>query len=41
MCYHLRKCSPRVIQRTTCPLERNNYIDHFLFTKTQEDCKKK
>ncbi len=41
MCYHLRKCSPRVIRRTSCPLERNNYIDHFLFTKTPEDCKKK
>ena len=30
-CYHLKKCAPRVIKRSECPLERNNYIDHFLF----------
>ena len=41
MCYHLRKCTPRVIQRTECPLEKNNYIDHFLFTQSPEDCEMK
>ena len=23
-----------------CPLEKNNYIDHTLFTKSSEDCRK-
>ena len=22
-----------------CPLEKNNYIDHTLFTKSSEDCR--
>jgi hypothetical protein len=41
MCYHLRKCAPRVIRRSECPLERNNYIDHFLFVRTQTACRQK
>lgn len=41
MCYHLKKCTPRVIRRTECPLERNNYIDHFLFTQSSEECEQK
>lgn len=40
-CYHLRKCAPRVIRRAECPLEKNNYIDHFLFVDTQTECKQK
>ena len=40
-CYHLKKCTPRVIRRAECPLERNNYIDHFLFVPTQTDCRQK
>ena len=40
-CYHLKKCAPRVIRRAECPLERNNYIDHFLFVPTQTDCRQK
>lgn len=40
-CYHLKKCAPRVIRRSECPLERNNYIDHFLFVPTQTDCRQK
>ena len=40
-CYHLKKCAPRVIRRTECPLERNNYIDHFLFVESQSDCRQK
>jgi len=40
-CYHLKKCAPRVIRRAECPLERNNYIDHFLFMETQTDCRQK
>ena len=27
--------------RTECPLEKNNYIDHYLFTQTNEECKQK
>ena len=40
-CYHLKKCAPRVIRRAECPLERNNYIDHFLFVPTQTECRQK
>ena len=40
-CYHLRKCAPRVIRRAECPLEKNNYIDHFLFVDTQTECRQK
>eukprot|EP00095_Tigriopus_kingsejongensis_P005001 snap_masked-scaffold139_size317827-processed-gene-0.5 protein:Tk05001 transcript:snap_masked-scaffold139_size317827-processed-gene-0.5-mRNA-1 annotation:"kelch domain-containing protein" len=39
MCYHLRSCSPRVIKNQACPLEKNNYIDHMLFTKTTAQCR--
>ena len=35
-CYHLKKCAPRVIRRSECPLEQNNYIDHFLFVGKQK-----
>lgn len=38
LCYHLKKCSPRMIRQTECPLERNNYIDHYLFTQSPEEC---
>ena len=41
MCYHVKKCAPREIVRTECPLEKNNYIDHYLFTQTNEECKQK
>lgn len=39
MCYHLKSCSPRVIKNQECPLEKNNYIDHTLFTDSTEQCK--
>ena len=28
MCYHLRSCVPKLVKRSECPLEKNNYIDH-------------
>ena len=28
------------LQMQECPLEKNNYIDHTLFTKSSEDCRK-
>ena len=41
MCYHLRGCAVRVIVNRECPIEPNNYIDHTLFTKNDEECKSK
>jgi len=41
MCYHLKSCSRRVIRRRECPLEPNNYIDHHLFTRTDELCQQR
>ncbi len=41
MCYHLKSCSPRIIRSQECPLEKNNYIDHTLFTKSTEQCRQK
>ena len=40
-CYHLKSCSVRVIKNRECPIEPNNYIDHTLFTKNDEECKSK
>jgi len=40
MCYHLKSCAPRIIRSMECPLEKNNYIDHTLFTKSSEDCRR-
>jgi N-acetylneuraminic acid mutarotase len=40
MCYHLKSCSPRIIRSQECPLEKNNYIDHTLFTKSTEACRR-
>jgi len=39
MCYHLRSCVPKLVKRSECPLEKNNYIDHRLFVQTDPDCR--
>ena len=39
MCYHLRSCVPKLVKKSECPLEKNNYIDHRLFTPSDESCR--
>ena len=37
-CYHLRSCVPKLVKRSECPLEKNNYIDHKLFVQSDRQC---
>jgi len=39
MCYHLRSCVPKLVKRSECPLEKNNYIDHRLFVQSDRQCR--
>jgi len=39
MCYHLRSCVPKLVKRSECPLEKNNYIDHRLFIQSDRQCR--
>jgi len=39
LCYHLRSCVPKLVKRAECPLEKNNYIDHRLFTQSDRQCR--
>ena len=39
MCYHLRSCVPKLVKKSECPLEKNNYIDHRLFTQSDGECR--
>lgn len=39
MCYHLRSCVPKLVKRSECPLEKNNYIDHRLFVQSDRLCR--
>lgn len=38
LCYHLRSCVPKLVKRSKCPLEKNNYIDHKLFVQSDRQC---
>ncbi|QQP48657.1 Uncharacterized protein FKW44_009034 [Caligus rogercresseyi] len=40
-CYHLKSCVPRVVLNYECPILKNNYIDHYLFTASEAKCKEK
>jgi len=39
MCYHLRSCVPKLVKKSECPLEKNNYIDHRLFIQEDRACR--
>ena len=38
LCYHLSSCVARLIKRSECPLEKNNYIDHKMFVQSDQEC---
>ncbi|XP_040569991.1 uncharacterized protein [Lepeophtheirus salmonis] len=40
-CYHLKSCVPRVVLHYECPLLKSNYIDHYLFTASEEKCRER